>query len=110
MAIVPALAGRATPATRRRSAGEPSAAIRVRRSSGCCGGCPGPGGLVIVLEDLHWADPDTLAVTEYLADNLAAEPVLCLATSRDEPPSAGLEMIRRLHGRRAAAASCTSGG
>ena len=62
-----------------------------------------PGGLVIVLEDLHWADPDTLAVTEYLADNLAAEPVLCLATSRDEPPSAGLEMIRRLHGRRAAA-------
>ena len=44
-----------------------------------------PGGLVIVLEDLHWADPDTLTVTEYLADNLAAEPVLCVATSRDEP-------------------------
>ena len=26
----------------------------------------GPSGLVIVLEDLHWADSDTLAVVEYL--------------------------------------------
>lgn len=60
-----------------------------------------PGGLVMVLEDLHWADPDTLAVAEYLADNLAAEPVLCMVTSRDEPTSAGLEMIRRLQARRA---------
>ena len=38
-----------------------------------------------MLEDLHWADPDTLAVLEYLSDNLSAEPVLCLATCRDEP-------------------------
>lgn len=56
----------------------------------------------MVLEDLHWADPDTLAVVEYLGDNLAAQRVLCLATSRSEPPSAALEMIRRLHGRRTA--------
>jgi predicted ATPase len=27
---------------------------------------------VVVLEDLHWADPDTLAVLEYVADNLSA--------------------------------------
>ena len=26
---------------------------------------------VLVLEDLHWSDPDTAAVVEYLADNLA---------------------------------------
>ena len=45
-----------------------------------------PGGLMVVLEDLHWADPDTLAVLEYLGDNLGALPVLVLATSRDEPP------------------------
>ena len=45
----------------------------------------GPAGLLLVLEDLHWADPDTLAVLEYLSDNLAAEPVLCVATCRDEP-------------------------
>jgi DNA-binding CsgD family transcriptional regulator len=61
-----------------------------------------PGGMAVVLEDLHWADPDTLAVLEYLGDNLASVRVLCLATSRDEPPSAALEVIRRLHGRRAA--------
>jgi DNA-binding CsgD family transcriptional regulator/tetratricopeptide (TPR) repeat protein len=61
-----------------------------------------PGGLVMVLEDLQWADPDTLAVVEYLGDNLVEQRVLCLATSRSEPPSAALEMIRRLHGRRAA--------
>jgi predicted ATPase len=45
-------------------------------------------GLVIVLEDLHWADPDTLALLEYLADNLGGERVLCVATSRDEPDTA----------------------
>jgi DNA-binding CsgD family transcriptional regulator len=59
-------------------------------------------GALLVLEDLHWADPDTLAVVEYLADNLAREPVLLLATLRDEEPSAGLELARTLHSRRAA--------
>ena len=41
-------------------------------------------GCVLVLEDLHWADQETLALLEYLADNLAAERVLCLATLRAE--------------------------
>ena len=41
-------------------------------------------GCVLVLEDLHWADQETLALLEYLADNLATERVLCLATLRDE--------------------------
>jgi DNA-binding CsgD family transcriptional regulator len=59
-------------------------------------------GLVIVLEDLHWADPDTLALLEYLADNLVGERVLCVATSRDEPETAR-RLARRLAGRRAAA-------
>jgi len=59
--------------------------------------------LVIALEDLHWADPDTLAVLEYLADNAASERILFLATSRDEPGSAGVDLARRLANRRAAA-------
>ena len=59
-------------------------------------------GLLIALEDLHWADPDTLAVLEYLADNAASERVLFVATSRDEPDSAGIDLARRLAGRRAA--------
>jgi len=29
-----------------------------------------PQGLVIVLEDLHWADPDTVALMEYLGEHL----------------------------------------
>jgi DNA-binding CsgD family transcriptional regulator len=64
----------------------------------------GPGGsLLLVLEDLHWADPDTLAVLEYLSDNLATEPVLCVATCRNEPASPASELIGRLRARRAAA-------
>ncbi len=44
-----------------------------------------PGsGCLLVLEDLHWADRETLALLEYLADNLAGERVLCVGTLRDE--------------------------
>jgi DNA-binding CsgD family transcriptional regulator/tetratricopeptide (TPR) repeat protein len=60
----------------------------------------GHRGCLVVLEDLHWADPETLRIVEYLADNLAAERVLCLATVRDERPSAGLELGRALQARR----------
>lgn len=60
----------------------------------------GRRGCVVVLEDLHWADPETLRIVEYLADNLASERVLCLATVRDEDRSAGLELARALHARR----------
>jgi DNA-binding CsgD family transcriptional regulator len=59
-------------------------------------------GLIITLEDLHWADPDTLAVLEYLADNIGGERVMILATSRDEPASDGAALARRLASRRAA--------
>jgi DNA-binding CsgD family transcriptional regulator len=62
----------------------------------------GGAGLLLVLEDLHWADPDTLAVVEYLSDNLSTESVLCVATCRAETPSAGAEMVARVSGRRAA--------
>jgi DNA-binding CsgD family transcriptional regulator len=48
----------------------------------------GPAGCLLVLEDLHWADPETLAVVEFLADNLAGEPVACLLTMRPDPPPA----------------------
>ena len=62
----------------------------------------GDAGLLLVLEDLHWADPDTLAVVEYLSDNLSAEAVLTVATCRAETASAGAELVTRLTGRRAA--------
>ncbi len=37
---------------------------------------------VVLLEDLHWADPETAAVLEYVADNVATTRVLCVATTR----------------------------
>ncbi|MFS8102222.1 AAA family ATPase [Lentzea alba] len=43
---------------------------------------------VVVLEDLHDADGETLAVVDYLLDNLADEPVLLLATLRPHPEAA----------------------
>src|SRR5712691_256339 len=43
-------------------------------------------GALVTLEDLHWADAETLALVEYLADNLAAEHLLCLATIRSDEP------------------------
>ncbi|MEU3642571.1 AAA family ATPase [Lentzea sp. NPDC034063] len=53
---------------------------------------------LLVLEDLHEADAETLAVVEYLADNLEDQPVLLLATIRTEPGHA-LELVHRM-GRR----------
>jgi ATP/maltotriose-dependent transcriptional regulator MalT len=42
------------------------------------------GGTVLVLEDLHWVDPDTLTVLTYLAHAAESAPLLLLATSREE--------------------------
>ena len=95
-AIVPGLGGPAGEPSARGDAALGEAVLRLLRW------LSRSAGLVIVLEDLHWADPDSLTVVEYLADNLADQPVLCLATSRDEPPTAALDLARRLHGRRAA--------
>jgi DNA-binding CsgD family transcriptional regulator len=58
-----------------------------------------PEGLVVVLEDLHWADPDTVALMEYLGEHLEGESLLFLLTLRTSPPSAALDVARRLRGR-----------
>ena len=45
-------------------------------------------GCVVLLEDLHWADDETLAVVEYLADHASSTGVLAVLTSRHDEPSA----------------------
>jgi len=40
-------------------------------------------GLILLLEDLHWADDSSLLLLEHLARMLAAAPVLIVATYRD---------------------------
>jgi hypothetical protein len=51
-----------------------------------------PGrGAILVLEDMHRADRETLGVLAYLADHVAAFPVAVVLTARsDEPGSSGL--------------------
>src|SRR5207244_4188676 len=58
------------------------AVVRVLRAVG------GERGLLLVLEDLHWADPETLEELEYLADNVNDAPVAVVATLRPDPPEA----------------------
>src|SRR4051794_1645396 len=52
--------------------------------------------VLLVLEDIHWADRSTLALLAFLARNLRAQPLVVLATYRvdDELPAA----LRRLAG------------
>ncbi|MBO0834737.1 MAG: AAA family ATPase, partial [Actinobacteria bacterium] len=61
-----------------------------------------PGGL-LVLEDLHWADPETVAIVEYIADNIGSCNVACVITMRDLVPSAAHDLLNCLTARRAAA-------
>ncbi len=59
-------------------------------------------GSILILEDLQWADPETLATVDYLADNLAGRRILLVATLRDDEPSAGLDIARSISARRSA--------
>jgi len=59
-------------------------------------------GLLLVVEDVHWADADTLATLEFLADNVASERILCLCTERSGYQGEPSEVIARLVNRRAA--------
>jgi DNA-binding CsgD family transcriptional regulator len=56
---------------------------------------------VLVIEDLHWSDPETLEVVEYLADNLSGQPALVVVTVREDASGAGAELISALEARRA---------
>jgi DNA-binding CsgD family transcriptional regulator/tetratricopeptide (TPR) repeat protein len=92
---LPALGGIVPHAGAVGPAGEQSSAVRGEAVLQLLARLADPAGLVVVLEDLHWADPDTLAVVEYLGDNLAGQRVLCLMTVRSEEPSAALDLVRR---------------
>jgi DNA-binding CsgD family transcriptional regulator len=47
-----------------------------------------PAGTLLVLEDLHWADPDTLRVVEYVAEHCASSRTVFLVTTRPSPAAA----------------------
>ena len=61
----------------------------------------GPGVLLVV-EDLHWADPETLGVLEYVADNARDVPLVVVATTRPHDAPVVAELLDALHTRGAA--------
>jgi DNA-binding CsgD family transcriptional regulator/tetratricopeptide (TPR) repeat protein len=85
-----------------RPASQTSSAARGEAMLRLLGWLGGEHALLMVLEDLHWADPDTLDVIEYLADNLSREPVLCVGTLRPRPPTPASELTGRLGARNSA--------
>lgn len=54
-------------------------------------------GSLLVLDDLQWADSETLAVLDYLVETLRDEPVLCLFTAR--PLGAATDLLARIQRR-----------
>ncbi|MEE4543326.1 AAA family ATPase [Streptomyces sp. V4-01] len=56
-------------------------------------------GCLLLIDDLHDADPETLAVIEYISANLAAQPVAVVATVRSAP-SAAFELANAVSQRR----------
>ena len=65
-------------------------------------GIAGETGCVLILEDLHWGDPDTAAVVEYLGDNLTSTRVLCVVTLRPDVGTPAFRVVTELMGRRSA--------
>ena len=55
-----------------------------------------PVGLLVVLEDLHWADGGTVELLRFLAHRLADEPVTFVATYRIDDGDAEAERVRVL--------------
>ena len=58
------------------------------------------GPALLVIDDLQWADADSAAVVEYLADNAASARVLVVATARDGELGPGAEACARILARR----------
>jgi DNA-binding CsgD family transcriptional regulator/tetratricopeptide (TPR) repeat protein len=54
--------------------------------------------VLLVLEDLHWADTSTLDLFVFLAHNLGNRPVLSLATCRADEPASAARMGRLADG------------
>ena len=60
------------------------------------------GPTVTVIEDLQWADADTLAVIEYLIDHAGDAPLVVVVTVRPAPGAPATALLDRMVDRRAA--------
>ena len=57
------------------------------------------GRTVLLLEDQHWADEETLAALEYIADAAEGMPLLLIVTTREEEGPSARRIIRGLAAR-----------
>lgn len=53
--------------------------------------------LLLVVEDIHWADPATLQCLHYLARHIAQLPIVLIFTLREENLSANIDLFAMLH-------------
>lgn len=60
----------------------------------------GQRGCLLILEDLHWADPETLAIVDYFSDTLDTERVLCVGSLRSNEPGRASALQASMHTRR----------
>ena len=67
--------------------------------------CAAAAPVLLVLEDLHWADASTLDLVAFLAHNLGNRPVLSLATYRADEPASAARMRRLADGVRRSGAA-----
>ena len=72
------------PADRARRRPRPRPRRRPGRSGGCWSCWPRRGPLVVVLDDLHWAEPGLLDLVEHVADYGRGAPILLVAMARPE--------------------------
>jgi hypothetical protein len=103
--VVPELAGGARPG------GPVGAEQRFRAFEAVTAALVGaaePGGLLVVLDDLHWADPSSLRLLVHLARAVAGSRLLVVATYRDTE-TGGREALRRVLGELAGSGTCSLG-
>ena len=62
----------------------------------------GGAGALLVVDDLHWSDPESLEVLDYLADMVPERPVLVVLTVRTGDGPAAERLARTLAARRSA--------
>jgi DNA-binding CsgD family transcriptional regulator len=56
-------------------------------------GAAGRSGLVVILDDIHWADEPSLLALRHLSDHVADSPLLLFATFRPGEPAARLRDV-----------------
>ena len=59
-------------------------------------------GAVLLLDDLHWADPETLEAVEHLVESAPSARFLLVLSARDDEHNDAVAMARRMHSRRTA--------